>query len=148
MPVSLRRMQESDLDQVLAIETQSYPVPWTRGIFSDCLKVGYPAWVLLDGETIIGYILISVGANEAHLLNICIAPAQRRKGLARKLLSDMINLLQEKHVDTLFLEVRVSSKPAIALYEAMGFEQIGLRKDYYKTQSGKEDAVTYKMDLS
>ena len=147
MQTSLRRMQETDIEAVLKIEEQSYPVPWTQGIFLDCLRVGYPSFVLLNDTLIIGYILFSVGANEAHLLNICIAPKSRRHGLAKKLLIDMIELLKEKSVETLFLEVRVSSLPAIALYESLGFEKLGVRKGYYKTLDGREDAITYKLSF-
>ena len=144
---SIRKMLLADLDSVLKIEQQSYPVPWTRGIFEDCLRVNYPSWVLIDNEIIIGYILFSVGADEAHLLNICIAPESRRSGLARTFLLDRLELLKEKNVHTVFLEVRASSKPAIALYNNLGFERLGTRKDYYKTQSGREDAFTFSKAL-
>ena len=140
---TIRRMQEADLFAVLQIEAQSYSVPWTEGIFQDCLRVNYPSWVLIEAEHIIGYILFSVGADEAHLLNICIAPESRHSGLAKMLLLDRLELLKQKNVLTVFLEVRASSKPAIALYKNLGFEQLGIRKNYYKTLDGKEDALTF-----
>ena len=145
--LTILKMIETDLDAILLMEQQSYPVPWTRGIFEDCLRVNYPAWVLAEKDLLIGYILFSVGADEAHRLNICISPDHLRQGHAKSLLVDRMNLLKEKNVHTVFLEVRVSSKPAIALYESLGFERIGLRKDYYKAQEGKEDAFTYKLIL-
>lgn len=145
--LTILKMIETDLDAVLLMEQQSYPVPWTRGIFEDCLRVNYPAWVLTENDLLIGYILFSVGADEAHLLNICISPDHLRQGYAKALLLDRIELLKEKNVHTLFLEVRASSKPAIALYEGMGFKQMSVRKDYYKTVDGREDALTYKLIL-
>ena len=145
--LTILKMIETDLDAAILMEQQSYPVPWTRGIFEDCLRVNYPAWVLVENDLLIGYILFSVGADEAHLLNICISPDHLRQGHAKALLLDRINLLKEKDVHTVFLEVRVSSKPAIALYESLGFERIGLRKGYYKTRDGKEDALTFKLIL-
>ena len=147
MSIHTRRMLEDDLDTVMQIEAKSYLVPWTRGAFADCLSVGYPSWVMVDGESIIGYTLLSVGADEAHLLNICISPERRREGLGKTLLLEKIELLKQKKYHSLFLEVRASSLGAIALYESLGFEKIGVRKDYYRTLDGKEDAVTYKLEL-
>jgi ribosomal-protein-alanine N-acetyltransferase len=147
MQNNIRRMQETDLDSVLSIEKVSYPVPWTRGIFSDCLRVGYPSWVLLDYDTIIGYVLFSVGADEAHLLNICIAPDMRRQGLAKNFLIELFGLLKNKGIISLFLEVRKSNSHAISMYESMGFKRIGTRKDYYKSVDGQEDALTYQFAL-
>lgn len=146
MPTILK-MLATDLDAVLLIEQKSYPIPWTIGIFEDCLRVNYPSWVLAKDDELIGYILFSVGADEAHLLNICISPDYLKQGHAKSLLTDRMKLLKQKKVHTVFLEVRVSSKPAIALYESLGFERIGLRKDYYKAMNGKEDAWTYKLSL-
>lgn len=144
---TIRRMLEADLFAVLQIEAQSYPVPWTERAFQDCLRVNYPSWVLIEEEHIVGYILFSVGADEAHLLNICIAPESRRSGLARTLLLDRLELLREKNVHTVFLEVRESSKPAIALYKNLGFVQLGNRKGYYKALAGREDALTFSKTL-
>lgn len=140
-------MQESDLDAVMQIEEQSYPVPWTRGIFSDCLRVGYPSWVLVDRNVLIGYALVSVGADEAHLLNICISSKRRRQGFGITLLKEIIALLKQKEYRCLFLEVRESSIAAIAVYVLLGFEKIGVRKGYYRTQDGNENAITYKLIL-
>ena len=144
---TILKMIDTDLAAVLLIERKSYPVPWTRGIFEDCLRVNYPSWVLVEDDELIGYILFSVGADEAHLLNICICPDHLMQGHAKSFLIDRMNLLKEKNVHTVFLEVRVSSKPAIALYESLGFERIGIRKDYYKSLDGKEDALTFKIGL-
>ena len=70
----LRPMRDSDLGAVLEIELRAYPFPWTRGIFEDCLRAAYPAWVLVDDATIVGYAVLSVAAGEAHVLNICVDP--------------------------------------------------------------------------
>lgn len=147
MSIQFRRMQECDLDEVMQIEDRSYPVPWTKGIFKDCLRVNYPSWVLVEDINIIGYILFSVGADEAHLLNICISPERRREGLGKFLLLEMTDLFKQKDYHSIFLEVRESSLGAMALYKSLGFEKLGVRKDYYRTLDGKEDAVTYKLEL-
>ena len=82
MPTILN-MLETDLDAVLLIEQKSYPIPWTRGVFEDCLRVNYPSWVLAEDDELIAYILFSVGADEAHLLNICVSPEYRKHGHAK-----------------------------------------------------------------
>lgn len=145
--LSLLGMRESDISRVMEIEELSYSHPWTEGIFQDCIKVGYPAWVLLKENSIIGYIVLSAGAQEAHVLNICISPEFRRQGLAEAVLTEVIELLREKNYQTLFLEVRASNYAAAALYENIGFERIGLRKGYYESERGREDAVTYKLEI-
>ena len=74
---ALRPMHEDDLDAVMAIEVRAYPFPWTVGIFRDCLRAGYPSWVLQADARIIGYGVLSVAVGEAHLLNVCIEPAEQ-----------------------------------------------------------------------
>jgi len=145
--ISLLGMREVDIPTVMQIELKSYSHPWTEGIFEDCLKVGYPAWILLKNNSIIGYIVLSAGAQEAHVLNICISQEYRRQGLAEAVMSDVIALLKDKEYLSIFLEVRVSNIAAAALYEKMGFERIGTRKGYYEAQEGREDAATYKFVL-
>jgi len=145
--ISLLGMRGADIPTVMQIELQSYSHPWTEGIFADCLKVGYPAWVIIKDNSIIGYIVLSAGAQEAHVLNICISQEYRRQGLAEAVLSDVIELLKDKEYLSIFLEVRSSNVAAAALYEKMGFDKIGLRKGYYESEGSREDAVTYKLEL-
>jgi len=140
-------MSLDDIPEVLQIEQQSYSHPWTDGIFKDCLKVGYPAWVIKIETVIVGYVVLSVGAGEAHILNICIASNQRRKGLASAVLKRIIELMIDENYRSLFLEVRLSNTAAARLYENLGFKKIGLRKAYYKNGKQREDAITYTLDL-
>ena len=81
----LRPMREADLDAVHAIEIRAYPFPWTLGIFRDCLRADYPAWVLHEDGRVLGYFLMSIAAGEAHVLNVCVAPEAQGRGLGRKL---------------------------------------------------------------
>jgi ribosomal-protein-alanine N-acetyltransferase len=85
-PASLRPMREGDLDAVLAIEQRAYPFPWTRGIFRDCLRADYPAWVLVREGTVIGYGVLSIAAEEAHVLNVCTTPEVQGQCYGRRLL--------------------------------------------------------------
>jgi len=146
--VSLRAMTRSDIPSVIQIEENSYSHPWTVGIFQDCIKTGYASWVLVKENEIIGYLILSTGANEAHLLNVCIASQYRRQGIAKKVLKQVIEVLTEKNFSVLFLEVRQSNHSAIRLYQALGFERIGLRKDYYQSDDGREHALTFKYQLA
>jgi ribosomal-protein-alanine N-acetyltransferase len=140
-------MCDSDLDAVLAIELRAYPFPWTRGIFSDCLQAGYSAWVLQRGNELIGYAMLSIAADEAHLLNVCAAPEQQGHGHGRRLLRAMLQLARGRGVKRVFLEVRPSNTPAIGLYHDEGFNEIGRRPRYYPARNGREDAIVMAKEL-
>jgi ribosomal-protein-alanine N-acetyltransferase len=94
----------------------------------------------MDNE-LAGYCIMSVGAAEAHVLNLCIADDFRRQGLGERLLTHMLEIARQKNVGAVFLEVRPSNQPAISLYEKVGFNQIGTRHDYYPAKVGREDAI-------
>ncbi|NLO79854.1 MAG: ribosomal protein S18-alanine N-acetyltransferase [Xanthomonadaceae bacterium] len=137
----IRRMTADDLDTVIEIERRAYPFPWTPGIFRDCLRVGYGAWVCLLGERIVGYALMSSGGGEAHLLNLCVDPDYQRRGLGRLLLEHVLRQAGRTGADQIFLEVRPSNVAALQLYHAMGFIEVGRRKGYYPAERGREDAL-------
>ena len=143
----LRPMRIEDLDDVLEIELRAYPFPWTRGIFEDCLRAGYPAWVLVEADTIMGYAVLSVAAGEAHVLNICVDPRQQGRGPGRRLLHALLHLARGRGAQRLFLEVRPSNRGALALYHAEGFNEIGRRPRYYPAHGGREDAIVMAMEL-
>lgn len=145
--LQLRAMRESDLDEVMEIELRAYPFPWTRGIFRDCLAAGYPAWVALEAGRIVGYGLLSIAAEEAHVLNVCIAPERQSHGYGRQLLRALVRHAREADAQRVFLEVRPSNPPAIALYESEGFNEIGRRPRYYPANHGREDAIVMAMEL-
>ena len=105
----MRTMRIEDLGVVSAMEAASYEFPWSIGIFADCLKTGHPCWVLCMGTAIAGYAILSVGAGEAHLLNICIDPGYRGQGLGRYLLGRMLDIARWNGAERLFLEVRPSN---------------------------------------
>lgn len=136
-----RIMSTEDLPFMLAIERQSYLYPWSEGIFRDCLRVGYHCRVMEVAGSIAGYAVSSVAVKEAHILNLCIHPQLRRQGLGRRLLDYVIDESRELGADTLFLEVRQSNQAAIQLYRDHGFDEIGVRKNYYPADNGKEDAL-------
>ena len=147
VPVSLRPMHEDDLVAVQAVEERAYEFPWTLGIFRDCLRADYPAWVLEEGGVIIGYVLMSVAAGEAHILNVCVAPEHQGRGLGRKLVRAIMHVARGRGAQRVFLEVRPSNVGAIALYHDEGFNEIGRRPRYYPARDGREDAIVMAMEI-
>lgn len=143
----LRHMRAADLDGVMAIELDAYPFPWTRGIFEDCLRSGYRTWVAARGSMVCGYGLLSFGAGEAHLLNLCVAASERRQGLGSQLLEQLLTDARVLGAERVFLEVRPSNTEAVALYHARGFNLLTRRPHYYPSHGGREDALVMAIEL-
>lgn len=145
---ALRCMRADDLDTVMAIELRAYPFPWSRGIFADCLSSGYSAWVLEQGSQIIGYGVLSVAADEAHVLNVCVDPLVQSRGHGRLMLRTLLGSARSNNAQRVFLEVRPSNTAAIALYQSEGFNEIGRRPRYYPAaNNGREDAIVMAIEL-
>lgn len=139
--VEVRTMNYSDLKAVVAVEKKAYPHPWTLGIFRDCLRIGYNAWVMTLDSTVIAYGIVMLSPGEAHILNICVDPEFQGKGLGRYLLRYLINKTNQTDVDMVLLEVRRSNTSAQELYKSEGFHELGVRKAYYPAEGGREDAI-------
>ena len=144
---ALRTMTADDLEQVAAIEMTAYEYPWTHGIFRDCLRAGYQCLVLAQAVEIVGYGVLSVAAGEAHVLNVCVAPAQHGQGHGTRLMQRLIDLARWHRAERIFLEVRPTNTHAVALYHHLGFNEIGKRPNYYPAKRGREDAVVMAMEL-
>ena len=126
---NLRPMDESWLPQVMDVERRAYPFPWTDGIFRDCLKVGYSAWVVTSpDDEVLAYAVMSMAVGEAHVLNLCVEPAYHQQGLGRFLLTHLQQLALAAGMDIMLLEVRKSNTAAISLYMGMGYHKLGVRK--------------------
>jgi ribosomal-protein-alanine N-acetyltransferase len=145
--VLIRPMSENDVSEVIAVERASYQFPWSEGIFRDCLRVGYVCRVVTLTDLIIGYGVMSVGAGEAHILNLCIGESHRCRGVGRRLLSYLVERGAAAGMSEAFLEVRPSNTSAIRLYQSAGFEQVGMRRGYYQAVGGREDAAVLKLAL-
>jgi ribosomal-protein-alanine N-acetyltransferase len=139
-PSDLRPLREEDLDEIMVIEAQSYEFPWTRGIFMDCLRVGYPGWVYEAQGRIQGYTVLSVAAGESHILNLCVHPLYRGLGIGAILLQGALETARRLGAVQILLEVRPSNISALRLYHHYGFNEIGVRKNYYPAKRGREDA--------
>ncbi len=142
--LGIRGMQEADVDEVLRIERASYAFPWTEGIFRDCLRVNYICRVVEIGPAIVGYGIMSLGAGEAHLLNVCVGDPYRCRGIGRRLLMHLLQLAAAAGAKDAYLEARPSNISAIRLYQSLGFSQIGMRRGYYQAADGREDAIVLK----
>ena len=137
----------ADLDAVMEIESRAYDFPWTQGIFRDCLRVGYCCWCYEIDGLIQGYGVMSVAAGESHILNISVRPESQRQGIGSKLMKHFLQLARRHDADTVMLEVRPSNKLAIKLYEKLGFNEIGVRRNYYPAHRGREDALLLALSL-
>ena len=146
--IQIRSMMEIDLPDVAAIEQRSYAFPWSENIFRDCLRVGYTCRALDLAGQVIGYGVMSLGAGEAHILNVCVRDEFRNLGFGRRLLEHLLERAAASGVAEAFLEVRPSNLSAIRLYQRLGFEQIGIRRGYYQAPDGREDAIVLKRELT
>lgn len=139
--VEMLPMNASDLDEIMAIEETIYPFPWSQGNFSDSLVAGYSAWVCRVGGELVGYVVVMMALDEAHLLNIGVASKRQRMGFGARLLRHAMQIARRLGGLRLLLEVRPSNKAALDLYQHFGFVRIGMRKGYYPAHGGREDAL-------
>lgn len=137
----LRPMAQEDIDAVMVIEPTIYSHPWSRGNFTDSLQAGYSAWVLTSHEEIIGYTLMMIALDEAHLLNISVAAPYQKLGYGHVLLEHMLGKAKHYKATDMFLEVRSSNEAAISLYESHDFIEVSVRRGYYPAEDGREDAI-------
>lgn len=143
----IRKMNKEDIPAVVEIEKQVYNYPWSEGIFKDCFTAGYKCWVCEDMEKVVAYAILSLAAGEAHIMNICVDPAEQKQGIGQKMVEKLIEAVRDRKINSMFLEVRPSNNTAIALYKRLGFNELGLRKDYYPAEEGREDALMLGMEL-
>ena len=129
------------LEELLVIENACYEHPWTLGNFTDALKSGNQATALLESAQgpIMGYYIAMEGIEEAHLLNITVAPSYQKKGCARMLLEALRLWVISQRLSWIWLEVRESNFRAIHIYERFGFTIVGMRKNYYPASNGKRE---------
>jgi len=134
-------MRMQHIPDVLAIERELFPAPWSEGMF---LQEVEETWLsrsfvgTVDGR-VVAYVVAWLMRDELHILNLAVAVAQQRRGYARRLLVHMIDVARERGCRLLTLEVRVSNMPARILYLSMGFAPAGVRRRYY--HDNNEDAL-------
>lgn len=139
--IEILPMSLGDLDEVLAIESRVCPFPWGRGNFADSMTSGYQCRVCrVDGE-LVGYFVLMLALEDAHLLSISVGEKRQRMGFGARLLNKAMSVARGSGARTLLLEVRPSNVKALAMYRHFGFRQIGVRRGYYPAEGGREDAL-------
>jgi ribosomal-protein-alanine N-acetyltransferase len=154
--LSFLPMQQADLDDVLKIESVSHVHPWTKGNFSDSLAAGHWAYCIrpqadqvvkgsyLDPAVLWAYCILFPAVDELHLLNITVSPHLRKLGLGQRMMAAIEGVAFQQKMPRIILEVRPTNEAALALYQKLGYEQIGIRKNYYPASpetGGREDAL-------
>ncbi len=149
--LTFRELSEDDLDAVLQIENLSFDTPWSRNQFKDEFlnrDLSIPIGVELDGS-LVGYAFLWIIVDECHLANIAIHPDLRRRGIGQALIEHVTGVARAKNCVKMMLEVRKSNRSAIALYEKLGFQKTGSRKNYYHDGFLKsEDAILMDFEVN
>ncbi|HOV69579.1 MAG TPA: ribosomal protein S18-alanine N-acetyltransferase [Clostridia bacterium] len=137
--LSFEKLDISRLDEVMAIENESFTLPFTRSMMENELQNEIAYYIAVHNDGILaGYAGFWKIGSEAHLMTVAVAKAFRRKGIGRALMQHVIGYAVDLGIESMTLEVRVSNTPAISLYESLGFTKAGIRKQYY--EDNKEDA--------
>jgi ribosomal-protein-alanine N-acetyltransferase len=147
--LALDRMRAEDLEEVLAIERASFTMPWSRGAFLYEIQQNRVArcWVgRLDDGAVVGYLCLWEVADEIHITNVAVRPDARRRGVARELLSGVLETGRGRGFKVVVLEVRPSNRQALSLYESFGFRVVGRRHGYYYDTG--EDALVMEIALN
>ena len=134
-------LTQNDLNAAFAIEQRSHAFPWSEKTFLSNQGDRYLNFQLQVDGVLAAFAITQVVLDEATLFNLAVDPDWQRRGLGRELLQHLIKALEEQGVVTLWLEVRASNHAAIALYEQLDFNEVSIRRNYYPTADGKEDAV-------
>lgn len=140
-------MTARDVEAVHALEVTLFDFPWTRNNFVDALAAGYSAWVCRSDAALVGYAVMMLVLDEAHLLNLSVRRDLQGCGIGQRLFDHLFQVARTGGATMMYLEVRPSNKAARALYARNGFEGIGVRRGYYPAGRGREDALVLKKAL-
>ena len=136
----ITKMGPQHVHQVAELEKLCFADPWSENSIASELENELSLWIVaLEGDTVLGYVGSQTVMDETDMMNIAVHPEYRRQKIAVGLIVGLIGALQKRGSRCLTLEVRESNEPAKKLYESMGFEQIGLRKNYYRNP--RENAI-------
>lgn len=142
----IREMTLQDVPAVAEIEKACFSLPWSeQSLVDSVVREDTMFLVCEDAQEIVGYIGMYLSFDEGDITNVAVSPAHRKMGYGEAIVSKAVELAKEKQLEMILLEVRVSNVPAISLYKKMGFEEIGIRKNFY--EHPVEDAIIMKCPL-
>ncbi|MEX0446310.1 ribosomal protein S18-alanine N-acetyltransferase [Xenorhabdus sp. SGI246] len=136
-----------DLPVAFQIEQASHAFPWSEKTFYSNQGERYLNYKITLNDQMIGFAIVQCVLDEATLFNIAIRPEYQSQGHGKTLLKYLVDVLPHKQINTLWLEVRRSNRSAVRLYEDLGFNEVSIRKNYYPTATGKEDAIIMALPL-
>ncbi len=140
--MSIRRMEESDLQSVMTNENAAYDFPWSASIMANNQKRHYCiVFESAENNEILGHAVLSTVADEASVLNIAVSPRAQRQRIGYQLMENILAYAASKNCVEVFLEVRESNRPAFTMYHQFGFNEVGIRRNYYPSKQGREDAI-------
>ena len=146
--IEIKEMTISNLNDVYNLEIETYEYPWSKNILQGCVINKYDCFVATINKKIIGYLIAKISSPESHILNLTTDVNYRNIGIASQFLEMVILKCRLVKSNIIFLETRLSNSPAISLYIKFGFKEIGVRKNYYKSKNGREDAVIFSMSVT
>lgn len=148
----IREMTMQDVVQVAAIEKECFSMPWSEQSLIDSVMREDTLFLVCEDDAsddtqtkVVGYIGMYLSFEEADITNVAVSPLHRKKGYGEALVSKTMELAKEKQLEMILLEVRKSNVPAISLYKKMGFEELGIRKNFY--EHPVEDAIIMKVGI-
>lgn len=144
---TISTLTSADLTTAFQIERLSHAFPWTEKTFLSNQGERYFNIKLSNDAQMVAFAITQIVLDEATLFNIAVHPEHQRKGYGRALMEHLIAELEQRGILTLWLEVRESNQQAIALYQFLGFNEVSIRRNYYPTAEGREDAIIMALPL-
>jgi ribosomal-protein-alanine N-acetyltransferase len=147
--MTIHKLTETDLSQLILIEELAHISPWTEEVFRRCFASKHHVFGVKEAENLVGFVIYSMQVGECHILNLCVHPTYQKQGFGLALMTHALKVAKEQGAGIAFLEVRRSNAHALLLYKKMGFVQIAERKGYYAEDKNKkaEDALIFAKDL-
>lgn len=149
MEIEISKLTHDDLDGIFEVEKDAFPIPWPISSFEEELNNILATYLVAKSEDkVIGYIGMWFVMDECHITNIAVHSEYRKRGIATRLINEMLKLCEEHETTYIMLEVRASNLPAQKLYSKFGFSDEIIRKGYYKNPDGtREDAIVMSKEI-
>ena len=145
--MTITNMTNAHVAQIAELEKRCFNDPWSETSIASELNNRLSSWlVALDGDVVVGYVGSQTVLGETDMMNVAVHPDYRKQGIATELIQTLIDTLSKQGSHSLMLEVRQTNEPAKNLYKALGFETVGIRKNYYRNP--REDALILRKEWS